>query len=1480
MCISNTLRETRKKLEEVILSLDNAEALDRFLSRCKYNTKLASEVLYLSLRFGVGEVTSHQLRQCLYACSTVSTLEIILRGASSGTISHLLRDIKFPRLSSFKCDGSHEGVNDFLGQHPTILDISVGQCSSAPECTLCTEAFPNLISVSAPLPCVSAFVNNTPSTPRRQILQVKAHITRDKLSSPTRIFKTLEPPGCNITRLEIDFHASDTRILHKIASIKGLRVLKLSEQRSAKMQYQQANENIGTPQPWSNTSAWARDLRALTSLERLLLRTSSPLVPVPGNKDQEKDLIKSWTAGDVSSLEQVFSLWDRQGKGAWTVGPRMDPVSSAFKVLVELIFISDHEQRSAAIPQQPTVHYLFLRPPQPVMDVQGQDPLLENLQPDENHADSGVTPALKRPAEHPPESPNPLKFWRAEMPSGVQRLPGQNTICSNGDRFIEDAESSNKGLLSRDKQSIYRGPVAPLPHRTPALSALILDQGSSSSESLTVPVWSTWDTTFTSPEREVDSRPDGSSPSPGVLNPSNTLVRDRDTEASDHTVHELCIPEPRRVVSGASNIVPVPVEADMFHKLPGLREASTPHFVSNPHQADNSSYLTSASDEAVMQRFFPAPRKSHAPSFAPVLGPQPSHGEDHAFRLKGAERDDLIICAGNLAQKNEAQARAAGFGPAYGPQTSYGVTERADMNSIHAGSVEQIWEQAYLYKGQPNHQPSQSDFGSGNYLQPDITHSYTSQGNSRMSANANQSGVASYESRQIDEDITMDSVMGAIDLFPRVAYQRTMNPADPRARPAVEHFMPQSSPSNTMAHGFDTQHQHQNPFASVADSGREHVALRSKTESHSRDGAAAPNLTRNVGGSTSKNPFVQRRDGEVRVQQSRNTKTIPPHPADFDDRLYRHQDTVDGGRSARELGRRDGEARFQQSKNTKTIPPHPADFDDRLYRHDTVDGGRSARELGRHDGEARFQHSKNTKTIPPHPADFDDRLYRYQDTVDGGRSARELGRRDGEARVQQSKNTKTIPPHPADSDDHLYRHQDTVDGGRSTCELGRSACLPSSNNVHNETGSSATIPSSDAVLHDGDISALLSEHRLLRGFEHYAKRLNAAQEDLQAQMKGLSLDIKQHNQVFDAHAKAVSLALSKSSKRRRASSQASSPAKRVRKNFELLVAPSSDHKDEEEQVQEPLIDGFAVVNDFKNHASWIPLMEAVRDVFKALLKISEYKPKEFEKLPEPLDDEELEIYASMQAGNMVSVDKFRVDFTRPWKKDDFNASAREVFIDHFIEKVKSGAILDRYGIKSNYVTWRVVGAAIDQHVVRYVRGLYIDWYNGAASESEYERRKRAAKANRKSTLLWNRFTICRDRKALNRHAPFFVSLTRGCMSGDETEPEEGPEKAPKRYLIVKPVWRSLEFTIFLHALDRKYREAWRSPGGGRRATPGNPPRIRKESSLSDLGIVPKGLYRNCYDAKWLKSIKSWQRENLMIIDEDYDFFIHDIDDDL
>ena len=108
------------------------------------------------------------------------------------------------------------------------------------------------------------------------------------------------------------------------------------------------------------------------------------------------------------------------------------------------------------------------------------------------------------------------------------------------------------------------------------------------------------------------------------------------------------------------------------------------------------------------------------------------------------------------------------------------------------------------------------------------------------------------------------------------------------------------------------------------------------------------------------------------------------------------------------------------------------------------------------------------------------------------------------------------------------------------------------------------------------------------------------------------------------------------------------------------------------------------------------------------------------------------------------------------------------------------------------------------------------------------------------------------------------------MSGDETD---GPVKThPPKFRIIEARWQSLEFKIFLRTLDALYRETWAKPVGNR-ATSGNPPRERHEhpDARVEDGVAPIGLWRNCYNAAWLRSLRPHVRESLNIIDSDYDF---------
>ncbi|KAI9060537.1 hypothetical protein FKP32DRAFT_1577556, partial [Trametes sanguinea] len=123
---------------------------------------------------------------------------------------------------------------------------------------------------------------------------------------------------------------------------------------------------------------------------------------------------------------------------------------------------------------------------------------------------------------------------------------------------------------------------------------------------------------------------------------------------------------------------------------------------------------------------------------------------------------------------------------------------------------------------------------------------------------------------------------------------------------------------------------------------------------------------------------------------------------------------------------------------------------------------------------------------------------------------------------------------------------------------------------------------------------------------------------------------------------------------------------------------------------------------------------------------------------------------------------------------------------------------------------------------------------------------------------------------LNQHKRLLSMLRPVHMSGDETD---GPTKThPPTFRIVEARWQSLTLKLFLRALDDLYREMWAKPVGDR-ATSGNPPRIRvqRPGGRVEEGIAPIGLWRNCYDRDWLKSLRPHVRESLNIIDEDYNF---------
>ena len=99
---------------------------------------------------------------------------------------------------------------------------------------------------------------------------------------------------------------------------------------------------------------------------------------------------------------------------------------------------------------------------------------------------------------------------------------------------------------------------------------------------------------------------------------------------------------------------------------------------------------------------------------------------------------------------------------------------------------------------------------------------------------------------------------------------------------------------------------------------------------------------------------------------------------------------------------------------------------------------------------------------------------------------------------------------------------------------------------------------------------------------------------------------------------------------------------------------------------------------------------------------------------------------------------------------------------------------------------------------------------------------------------------------------------------------------PQVYQIVEAAWQSREFKTFARDLEVWNIDDWRLDNGGRLPGGSSP---RKRIALEKPRIVdskaPVGLWRNCYNPRWLKRLKGPQKQGLHIIDEDFDFTLPD-----
>ncbi len=132
-----------------------------------------------------------------------------------------------------------------------------------------------------------------------------------------------------------------------------------------------------------------------------------------------------------------------------------------------------------------------------------------------------------------------------------------------------------------------------------------------------------------------------------------------------------------------------------------------------------------------------------------------------------------------------------------------------------------------------------------------------------------------------------------------------------------------------------------------------------------------------------------------------------------------------------------------------------------------------------------------------------------------------------------------------------------------------------------------------------------------------------------------------------------------------------------------------------------------------------------------------------------------------------------------------------------------------------------------------------------------------------------------NRHSLTRMATLFDKMKPCHMSGDEAEidaDDNDRQMHPRVFYIVDAFWQSKEFKTGVRVLDGWNVEDWRQCVGDT-LPGGNAPRRR--IGLAEPRVVnskaPKGLWKNCYNKKWLRTLKPHVRRKLRIINADFDF---------
>lgn len=146
------------------------------------------------------------------------------------------------------------------------------------------------------------------------------------------------------------------------------------------------------------------------------------------------------------------------------------------------------------------------------------------------------------------------------------------------------------------------------------------------------------------------------------------------------------------------------------------------------------------------------------------------------------------------------------------------------------------------------------------------------------------------------------------------------------------------------------------------------------------------------------------------------------------------------------------------------------------------------------------------------------------------------------------------------------------------------------------------------------------------------------------------------------------------------------------------------------------------------------LLDTQKCVRKHLLTLCDVNTKDelIAKNP-PITKEEMDSFLEGEDDMLTcSVQSFRVDFERPWKENDFNRLASDIFVKSFIKMYKGGSYPD-YAIPDKLLTEKNVSTVLDKHM-EYRRKLYRQHFKPLSKEDRDKIKQRKAMNARRYTV--------------------------------------------------------------------------------------------------------------------------------------------------